>query len=232
MPRKLFLFGAFFFFLTLYLVFNSPYFRLENIEVTGNERVPADEIRVLSGLIKGTSLLSLRPQVVAGRIKANPWLEEVKIGFRWPATLRIEVREREPSAVVPLPQGQFLLIDSKGVALEVGKETGSLPVVTGGALRDFRLGEELTPVGYRWGAAVAEGLKTLRGDLSEVNVDSDQNITLYLRGGLPVFLGSADASLGDRLEVLLSILADTKSRRSRLQYIDLRFAGRPVVKER
>lgn len=232
LPRKLWLFGAFFLFLALYLVFNSPYFRLEKIVISGNERVSTDQIRVTSGLVPGVNLLLVRPAEVAARLRTLPWVEEASVGLRLPSTVLLQVRERVPVAVVPLGEGQFLLVDKKGVAVEVEKAVGSFPVLTGETLRGYQLGQELTPAGYRWGARVIDGLKDLQGQISEVNVDSNLQITLYFKDGLPVFLGSADATLSDRLSTLLAILAETKGRRDRLQYIDLRFAGRPVVKER
>jgi hypothetical protein len=66
---------------------------IREIEVTGGERVPAEEILELSGLREGESWLAIDRDAVGRRIRSSPWVESVAVRRPWPGRVRLEVRE-------------------------------------------------------------------------------------------------------------------------------------------
>ncbi len=74
-------------------------FAVSEIELSGNSYTPVDRIYTALGLDAGRSLLTIDPLEARGQLVALPWIEKARIAKVYPATLVIDVVEREPFAV-------------------------------------------------------------------------------------------------------------------------------------
>lgn len=186
-------------------VMSSPRFAIRQIVVTGNVRVPEDELLRRAGLAPGRNVFSVRLADVERQLAQHPWIASVRASRRLPDTLTIRVTERQPAALVLL--GAPYLADRQGrpfkrAAIEAG-EADDLLVVSGldrkayarqpeGVHAQVRRALELADRWHRSGTRPAIG---------EVHVGGDE-LTLYmLEGAVAVRLGDlAIDQLAPRLE--------------------------------
>lgn len=70
------------------------FFKVETIEISGQERYTAQQVKAVTGIQAGDNLVLLNKyEIAAGIIDALPYVEEIRINRVLPDTLRIEVRE-------------------------------------------------------------------------------------------------------------------------------------------
>ncbi len=217
--------------LAAFLFMHSPYFVVYEIRITGASRLTEDEIRFLLGINEGVNLWSLNLDKLSGRLREHPAIERADLRRIMPGTLEVSLVERAPVALVPYYR-YFLALDSHGVAISLLETLAStnLPVITGAAAPQVNLGQVYPE------ARVNLALKALIGlgpewyrTISEAHVGSPEEITLYGNHDLLIRIG-VTGDLSRKLENLRAVLADAKTKRLALKYIDLRFDGNPVVR--
>lgn len=110
----------------------SQRLKLEDVQVRGHSRVTAQEVVSTGGLVAGQSLLSIHPARVARRLEHHPWIRHAEVGRRFPATVVIDVREREPVALM-LDDGRPWIVDSEGNAVKPWEAVDGLdlPLLSG-----------------------------------------------------------------------------------------------------
>ncbi|WP_333619872.1 cell division protein FtsQ/DivIB [Dietzia sp.] len=108
----------------LYLaVYFLPVLAVRSIEVTG---VPDDQRQAVvdqAAVSNGTPLLQVDSRQIAQRVSTIPTVSEVRVVREYPSTLRIEVVEREPAAVVSI-DGADHIFDREGVDFD---QSGNVP---------------------------------------------------------------------------------------------------------
>ncbi|HWB81736.1 MAG TPA: FtsQ-type POTRA domain-containing protein [Nannocystaceae bacterium] len=172
----------------------SPRFEVRGLEFRPTTHVDDAHLRQLLALPPGTNILSLELDGLAERITADPWVARATVNRELPDTLRVEIEEHQPIAV--LAAGALLLVSREGEPfkqLEPG-ERGQLPVVTGVT------GTELVadPEGAR--ARIGRAIEAIdayatkrRPLLSEIHVDTLGGVTLYTaQVGAQLRLGRGD----------------------------------------
>jgi cell division protein FtsQ len=99
----------------LYMVWNSPMYRVSLIEVKGLQRLSADEINAFLNL-NNRSIFMVEPyEIKRNLLEAFPQLLEVEVQVAIPARVLVKVRERQP--VLVWKQGEETLwVDAMGVA--------------------------------------------------------------------------------------------------------------------
>lgn len=104
-------------------------FRVREIDVRGARHLSPDRIREIMAVPAGATIWSDR-EPWAERIARHALVADVRIGRRLPGTLIVEVREREPVALVATPVLEP--VDADGVVLPLDPSTTrlDLPVVT------------------------------------------------------------------------------------------------------
>jgi cell division septal protein FtsQ len=216
------------------LVSNMALFRLERIEISPMKRMTRDEIIATAAVKTGDPMLGLDPRQIADRLSKNPWIETLKIRRRFPATLSIELTEREPAAVVNM--GYLFYLDSKGDVFKPLKEGDRMdfPVVTGITEDDMAKDPEGAKQLLCSALGIMELLKknsTFRlEDISEIHLDKGFGFTLFTAsGGVPIRLGNDD--FVGKLSRLSRIYKDLSANMARLEYIDLDYADKIVVKK-
>lgn len=131
-----------FFFIFVHDVFTqSDYFQARQCHVEGTRRLPPKAVLSLAGIYDGINVLSVNLSAARRRLLAQPWIAEAEIRREIPSTLRIRIREHEPTAVVDI--GKKFLLNTQG---EIFKEWESadpkgLPTVTGLKPADLRLAD-------------------------------------------------------------------------------------------
>lgn len=121
----------------------SPIFNINEINVTGNEKLNSDTIVSLSELQKGQNLFKFNKSKVKENIKTNPYVENVTIKRKIPNKVEIVIEERKQSFNVEFLNG-YAYINNQGYILEMSENKVDMPVIKG-----ISTGEEQIKEGNR-----------------------------------------------------------------------------------
>lgn len=203
---------------------------IATIDVEGNERASADELRRLAGIAPGTNLLLADLASARNRLLVHPWIEQATVERRFPQGIGIAVVERQAAALVDL--GHLYLVDGRGEVFKrvLPGDPVDLPVITGIAREDWsarpdaarqRLDQALQ--------AIAAWKARDRGahlPVAEVHLDEGEGPTLYLGDrGPAVKLGHG--GFERKLDRLQQVLAEAERRGKRLELVRLDNRARP-----
>jgi cell division protein FtsQ len=129
-------------------VTQSPQFGLRDLKIEGLHRHSEAEVRQTAGLALGQNVVEIDLDAVRAKLERDPWIERATVTRKLPASLAIEIVEREAAAIVALPNGAYLAT-AEGVAFK-RMEDGDpvdLPVVTGVEANELSpLGSEVAPI--------------------------------------------------------------------------------------
>jgi cell division septal protein FtsQ len=212
----------------------ATFLRLERIEVSGITRLTREEILSAASVKIGDDLLGLKLSRMGEHLTKNPWVATVRIRRNFPHSLAIDVVERQPVGVVSM--GYLYYLDNKGDIFKPLQEGDRLdfPVITGlvedDLLRD-PAGAKETLKGM---LELLDLLKKERAgikmaDISELHYDKGFGYTIFtVNRGLPIRLGMD--GFNEKLDRLARIYAELQVQLPSLEYIDLDYSDRIIVK--
>lgn len=223
-----------FFLLTVTALFyfiHSGFFSLENIEIKGNERIPRVELENLIGVARGINLWQVDTSAIAKRLATHPLVARARVSRHWPRTLVVQIEERTPVAIL-VQDGSFLLVDGSGVVMERIPRIGhlQLPLISGvGKLENTGPGREINHPGLQAALAVVRQVPPDDlNQLQEIIASSPDNLQLIWAGNILVKFGD-EQQVAEKLSRLHEALRGLAGREA-VEYIDVSFAGPPVVK--
>ena len=200
-----------------YAVFLSSWLAARQVRVTGLDRLARSQVVATARVPLGTPLARVDLGAVRTRVARIPSVRAVDVSRSWPHTVRIDVRERVPVAVIDRGHG-LQALDRSGVTFgHYAHQPPGLPLVrsTAGARADA-----LAEAG-RVAASLPASVLRRVDHLDVATVDS---IELRLHDGRTVLWGSAAQSRA-KSEVLAVLL-----RRHHVQLIDVSVPGRPTTR--
>ena len=196
------------------LVFGfSIFFRVGQIEITGESRYTHDEIIAAAQLEHGRQLFLLDlEEIERGIWTSLPHAGEVEVRRRFPNRVEIVVEDTSAIAAIAVEQS-YLIIDQHAKVLARGADRSGLIVLTGlyGPFLS-QVGETLT-LGEQDRGKVAylqELLPLLRGNglterVQSIDMNRVENPQMYYGGRLTIQLGSSRA-LDHNMQMLVGIL--------------------------
>jgi len=110
----------------------SPRFAIRTVDLVGAHRLTLEQVKAESGANVGLNIFALDSDSAEKKLLDNPWIASVKVSRRLPNTLRVELTEREASAVVSLADKLYLVTRDGEPFKEI--EAGDpydLPLITG-----------------------------------------------------------------------------------------------------
>lgn len=196
---------------------SSPYFRIQEIIVRGCKELTEKEILSLAAVKPEQNLLALNLDKVARRIEVNPWIKEVFIGRELPNRLIIEVRERQPMALIKRDNG-FSLLDTDGIAFKKLEKNDDLNIpvlnvrhVEGSDSELFTKSLEL----LRY-LSTSQDFPTIK-NISEIHGHHMFGFSLFTDSGLCIRLGFD--SYENKLKRLHPVMADLERRNLKLGFL-------------
>jgi len=98
----------------------TVFFRVEFVEVEGNERYTEEQILAAASVNMGENLILTQKDLIAQRLyDALPYVDQVTVRKRFPTTLRLILKETAPAAAIATEdESSWWLIDGKGKVLE------------------------------------------------------------------------------------------------------------------
>lgn len=212
---------------------NSSFFCLEKIIINGNYNIPADELERVLGVEKGINLWHLDTELIEKRLATQPLVASAQVKRQWPRTLVVNITERVPVALI-VQDGGFFLLDGSGVIMERLARIGhlNLPLISGIAtLADLAPGQAIEDECLHAALEVAKQLPS--GDLNrlqEIVAVSPTDLKLIWEGNIVVRFGDCQ-NITAKLARLQEALTGLDAGRP-VEYIDVSYAGPPVVKYR
>ena len=181
----------------------SPLLDLDRIEVKGVERTDPGAVREASALDLHAAMTDLDLSRARAGIAELPWVGEVHVARRWPATAVVRVVERVPVASVRAPDG-IVLVDKTARVLErVETAPAGLPrlIVIDPAVAP---GQTQPHVAALLSIAI-QLTPELRVWVNSLTVGPDGSPQLRLRDDVPVVFGDA-VRISEKLIDLSTVL--------------------------
>ncbi len=127
--------------LSLFGFFQSPFFEVTELEVGGMVLLEAEEVRTMLDLRGQQHIFSVSLGELESRVASDPRVKDVSVRRQLPGRLVVQVRERQPVAVISRG-GVFALInrDGKVIAVESSWPGMDLPVLGEVQVDDLSLG--------------------------------------------------------------------------------------------
>lgn len=212
----------------------TTFFKLEKIQVSGVKKLTRKEVIALSGLKPGDPMLHLKLAGVADHVKKSPWVEKVRVNRYFPRTVSIEITEWVPAAIVNM--GYLFYLDGKGEIFKPLSQGDNLdfPVITGileeDLAKDPKGSREMLKTALQVAGLLRSGGALKLQDISEIHVGKGYGCTLFTaRGGVPIKLGND--GFQEKLARLARIYGDLSQQLAMVEYIDLNYSDKIVVKK-
>ena len=207
-----------------YATTQSSFLSVGEITVKGVEkRVTEEEVLEVAGIKQGDSMFGLDLAKADENVTSLSWVSEVTVERKWPRSILITLKEREPSVIAVIPNGEKFLLDRSGVVLDqVNQNDTSLPIIRvdavgvlgtqiSGITPLLRAAEEVTSDLAAWILALAPTGGGVRAELV---------------GGVTAELGIG-TDFRDEMRSLATVL--TRVQLSCIEVIDVSIHQNPVI---
>lgn len=216
-----------------FMVYDSPFFRVDTVQVENASRVGAEQICDSSDIRRGASMFSLDLDLIGRKIEENPWIATAQVQRVFPRTVTIKVTEYEPMAIINLGCLYYVAPDGTVFKPLESSDKIDFPLLTGIDQTDILDRPEES---RQLLAGAVELLQVLAartafhvGKISEIHIDPSQGYEmLTFEGGVPIKIGFDHYE--QKLARLERIFAELEPRLPVTQYIDLNAVDRVIVK--
>lgn len=215
--------------LAMFMFMQSAFFAVTQIKVVGTRQLNTQEVQKISGLNPGINIFKANLPEATGKIRLHPLIETVEISRRFPSRLEIHVTERTAVGLIA-GRGEFLQVDGSGVFLAKSSNMGkvNLPIITGITVPKTAPGEKIGGEEIQAALVYLKNMPIkLTAVISEINVRDLNNIKLFTIDGAEVRVGNTER-VTDKIRLYEEVAGRKYDRR--IQYIDISYNGRPVIK--
>jgi cell division protein FtsQ len=211
--------GSYFVFITI-----KSTFQIKNIVFTDNEHLTDEELKKLAGIKGRENLIMVSGSKIFSKMVKSQWLRSVSIRKEFPDTLHIRIKEAEPFALLDI-KGRLFIVDERGKMLQELKESPIpfLPVISGTPFRN----KDVFSEALNFVRVIREKGLLFEKDHIEIIAHEPQEMSVNLDG---VFVKVGVGDYEDKLLRLMEMEEEIKRRKIHVDYIDLRFENRVVVK--
>ena len=218
----------------LYLVATMPEFRAAPIEVSGNQRIGADEINAALNTT-GEPIFALTSADLQRRLRLNyPELKSAQVSIRLPNIITANVVEREP--VLLWQQGNgYTWIDADGVAFRPHGTPGNLIPVAGFAAPPAAVNvqsDPLSPVPYI-SPDLVKAIQTLAPNVpagSTMEYDPKYGLGWTDSRGWKVFFGTDVMDMTVKLRVYNALVDSLAQKGIQPTFISVQYANAPYYR--
>lgn len=211
----------------VYLLKHSKVFELEEVLFVGNSHLSDAELLRLMGVRMGRNLLNVSSEEMTEGLTSSPWVREARLRKEFMHRIRVMVVEAEPVALLRTEKGMYL-VDDQGVVLETLDEKTEMffPIII--ASRPESHGEA-----YGEALLLAQVVKEtglLKNHARVEIVGLEKGVT-----ALSVRVDNVEVRVGHgeyrkKLARYFELSDDIRRRQIDVEYVDVRFANRVVVK--
>ena len=218
------------------LLLTAPALAVDRVVVVGHSRLSTSEVEARLDGLRGLNIFRVNLGAFRARVMESPWIADASIRRVLPSTVEVRVAERVPvmlarfGQVVYLMDGSGVLIDEFGpryrdVALPIVDGLAA-PAVKGGP----RVDRDRAALASRFLASL-EARPDIRDRVSQVNVSNARDVVVLLDDDAALLHLGVDRFV-DRLAFYLEMSPTLGDEFRDIDYVDLRFDGRLVVRSR
>jgi cell division protein FtsQ len=208
----------------------SARFAVKEIEVTGMKHRTPEEVMAKSGIARGNNVFGTDLDVAKAKLLSDPWIADAQLARRLPATIVIQVTEREAAAVVSV--GELFLASRDGdlfKRVEPGDPV-ELPVVTGitaeNVAEDREGVKRLVRRAIDLSADYDHSPLAGRLPLQEIHYSEGRGITMIVgRAGLRLVVG--EPPFRKKLEQAARVISEVEKRGGKADAVMLDNEARP-----
>lgn len=211
----------------------SPGTAFGSIVIEGTSQLTQSELLSMCGTQEPVNLFVVSPSAIEKAIANDVRFEKAETEYHWPGVLVVRVKERIPALYIACSYKGYAQVDYNGVVMSVsdGIKEADAPVLSGVVTGNIFLGDTIKEKNVLEILGFLSKLdKEVTDSISEIAVDSGNNVKFNLRYGYPILLGNAD-NISDKLDIFITVFNDIKTKNIRAEYIDLTFA-KPYIKLR
>lgn len=200
------------------------------LKVEGNTTITVESL-IQTGLVsKPINVLQINDNKIKDALVNDLRVSSVNLNYQFPATMILNIKKREPIAVV-ISRFGYAEIDNNGqyISVESSISGQQVPIISGLQLGNILLGEKVKD------QRVKDGLKYLvalgingRKEISEVNVGDDNEIIAYTDNGIRIKIGKAD-HLEEKADLTKKMLKDIEQQNISVTTMDVNLDA-PYVK--
>lgn len=222
---------------------NTAAFAISSIVCEATEHVSAEAIATLAAVPEGTTLLNYDAAVIEANLKRNPWVGSVEVSREYPDRLRISVKERAVTALVPLNAGSVVWCLGSGdvwiepikvvpadgqtlveAALQAARDMDALLITDLPSSVNPVAGEPASDEVFSAISAYRFGLSaTLWKQVVSFSAPSVEGLACTLESGVEISLG-APTAISSKEGVIEQLLAKYPNR---ITYINVRVVSNP-----
>ncbi len=210
--------------LILVYVLITNYIFVRNIVFAGNYHVKDDELLPLINIKKGDRLFGISKEEIYHRLKRSPWVDDAVIRKDLSGQIFIDITEATPLAILNLSDKKYL-IDKKGKILEPIKDGSELflPVIRDidpeNNIEIYKEAIKLANIIHNMDIFSTGSIEILGHRVEDLSLKADN---------LLIKIGSGDYD--KKLKRFKVVKGEIESRNIQVDYIDLRFSDRIIVK--
>ena len=211
----------------------SPGTAFGSIVIEGTSQLTQSELLSMCGTQEPVNLFVVSPSAIEKAIANDVRFEKAETEYFWPGVLVVRVKERIPALYIACSYKGYAQVDYNGVVMSVsdGIKEADAPVLSGVVTGNIFFGDTIKEKNVLEILGFLSNLeKEVTDSISEIAVDSGNNVKFNLRYGYPILLGNAD-NISDKLDIFITVFNDIKTKNIRAEYIDLTFA-KPYIKLR
>ncbi|HOO57536.1 MAG TPA: FtsQ-type POTRA domain-containing protein [bacterium] len=203
-------------------VLNADAFRVKIIEVSGVNRVSAEEIYEETNISIGENLLTIPASFIRDSIILNqPLVKNADVHRVLPSRIQIKIHEREPFAYVTDGE-RYYMIDEERVVLETPNgipDTGLFRITTDG-LQHANIGEKIEfPMDGQFGTIATSLKKALDGKYEHL-LFNHRGVKLYLNDGTYVLMGDG-SEIEKKIMLIPVIIRELRERNEPFEGLNL-----------
>lgn len=209
----------------------SPGTAFGSIVIEGTSQLTQSELLSMCGTQEPVNLFVVSPSAIEKAIANDVRFEKAETEYFWPGVLVVRVKERIPALYIACSYKGYAQVDYNGVVMSVsdGIKEADAPVLSGVVTGNIFFGDTIKEKNVLEILGFLSKLdKEVTDSISEIAVDSGNNVKFNLRYGYPILLGNAD-NISDKLDIFITVFNDIKTKNIRAEYIDLTFA-KPYIK--
>lgn len=194
------------------------------IALIGNKHLKKSEIEDLMGAGEGDNMLGLRSGRLAEGLLRSPWVKSASIRKEYPGRLLVKISEAEPAALMN-SSGKIFIVDEEGRKLEElrGEAVPFLPVINAS--------NPANPDTLKAALALVSALREAGLSSKQVEitgVEGEKKDIVISVEGTQVRVG--DGPYSEKLARFAELEEEIKKKWAKVEYVDLRFANRVVVR--
>ncbi|MBF0567029.1 MAG: FtsQ-type POTRA domain-containing protein [Nitrospirae bacterium] len=198
----------------------TDFLKVKNLTIEGNNHLKNMEILKLLN-VNGKNLITLDEELLSRRLQASPWTKSVILRKELPGTLIIKIKEKDPVAILKKGNDEYYL-DTMGTLLDkTGSNALILPVITLDTSNKEVMDEAL-----KLSIALIKNEQT-RGRMVEIKGTKPEDLAIRINSTL-VLIGFGEYE--QKIASYLSLKDEIAKRNMPVEYIDVRFANRLIVK--